>query len=135
MTVSVRRKKMPVCLSKFWMQLIWQRDYLIQRPMPWPHARLELTFPLQVYYILVSIVSISWVPWRSLLVTSAKDFSLCLKPVLFRIVWLVLVLNQMKFICISCRVHLLLVLSCFSEYIGLIWLLWQLQGVKSFITD
>lgn len=120
MTVSVRRKRMPVCLSKFWMQLIWQRNYLIQLPMSWPHAWLELTFPLQVYYIQVSIISISCVPWRSLLVTSAKDFSLCLKPVLFRIVWLVVVLYQMKLICISGRAHLLLVLSFFSEYTGLI---------------
>lgn len=120
---SQKGEKMPICLSKFWMQLTWQRDYLIQLPISWPYARFEFTFSLQVYYILVSTISITCVPWRSLLVTSAKDFGLCLKPVLFRIVWLVLVLDQMKLICISGRAYLLLVFSCFSEYIGHIWLL------------
>lgn len=58
-------------------------------------------------------------PCRSPLVISAKDFSLWLKPVLFRIICLfgwILVLNQMELAHISGRAHLLLALSCFSEY-------------------
>ena len=54
-------------------------------------------------------------PWRSLPETSAKDVSLWLKPLLYNAICL-LALNQTGLAHIGGRTHLLLALSCFSEY-------------------
>ena len=73
---------------------------------------------LQVYYILVlnQIHQLNHqAPQRSLPETSAKDVSLWLKPVLYNVVCL-LTLNQTGLAHIGGRTHLLLALSCFSEY-------------------